>query len=477
MKWHKIIVSVLFLAVAFLTACSDDDVFTTSSSYKLAFSESVVNLDTIFSKTPSSTHAFWVYNTSGKSLRCTNVRLENGNQTGFRVNVDGTYLGQEMGYQVQDVEIHAGDSIRVFVELTSPENGAAGPQKVTDNLVFKLESGVEQKVELSAWSWDAVCVRGLVIDKDSVISTKKPLVVYDGITVAEDACLTLSAGTNIYFHENAGIVVKGSLKALGEAGKEVVLRGDRLDKMFDYLPYDLVSGQWQGLHFGTTSYDNVLQFTDIHSTYDGIVCDSSDVEKEKISIEQSTIHNCQGYGLLLNNVKGHIYNSQITNVLNDCVCVNGGDVKINGCTLAQFYPFDSARGAALRFSSVYALLGLKVMNSIITGYADDVLMGVKTDTEKVFNYAFSDCIIRTPKIETEDSVYFTNVVYENVNNTSSNGEKHFNLISADTQHYDFHLAKESEAIAKGNAETIPTVDREGRKRGVKPCIGAFEYVE
>ena len=77
----------------------------------------------------------------------------------------------------------------------------------------------------------------------------------------------------------------------------------------------------------------------------------------------------------------------------------------------------------------------------------------------------------------EDSVYFTNVVYENVNNTSSNGEKHFNLISADTQHYDFHLAKESEAIAKGNAETIPTVDREGRKRGVKPCIGAFEYVE
>ena len=317
----------------------------------------------------------------------------------------------------------------------------------------------------------------MVIDKDSVISTKKPLVVYDGITVAEEACLTLSAGTNIYFHENAGIVVNGSLKALGEAGKEVVLRGDRLDKMFDYLPYDLVSGQWQGLHFGTTSYDNVLQFTNIHSTYDGIVCDSSDVEKEKISIEQSTIHNCQGYGLLLNNVKGHIYNSQITNVLNDCVCVNGGDVKINGCTLAQFYPFDSARGAALRFSSVYALLGLKVMNSIITGYADDVLMGVKTDTEKVFNYAFSDCIIRTPKIETEDSVYFTNVVYENVNNTSSNGEKHFNLISADTQHYDFHLAKESEAIAKGNAETIPTVDREGRKRGVKPCIGAFEYVE
>ena len=476
MKWQKIIFSVCALAVAFLTACSDDDVFTTSSSYKLAFSETAVSLDTIFSKTPSSTHAFWVYNTSGKSLRCANVRLENGNQTGFRVNVDGTYLGQEMGYQMQDVEIHAGDSIRVFVELTSPENGADEPQKVTDNLVFKLESGVEQKVELSAWTWDAVCVRGLNIAKDSVLSSKKPIVVYDGITVAEGACLTLSAGTNIYFHENAGIVVNGKLKCQGEAGNEVVLRGDRLDRMFDYLPYDLVSGQWQGIHFAASSYGNELQYTDIHSAYDGVVCDSSDVEKEKISIEQSTIHNCQGYGVLLNNVKGHIYNSQITNVLKDCVCVNGGDVTINGCTLAQFYPFDSSRGAALRFSSVYALLGLNVMNSIITGYADDLLMGAKADEEKAFNYSFSDCIIRTPKIETADSVYFTNVVYEDLKNSSS-GDKQFKLVSADTQHYDFHLAKVSEAIGKGNSETIPAVDREGRKRGAEPCIGAFEYAE
>ena len=31
------------------------------------------------------------------------------------------------------------------------------------------------------------------------------------------------------------------------AEKGIVLRGDRLDNMFDYLPYDYVSGQWQGV--------------------------------------------------------------------------------------------------------------------------------------------------------------------------------------------------------------------------------------
>ncbi len=58
----------------------------------LRFSTDTVSLDTTFSNVPTPTRSFWVYNHSGKSLRCSTVRLENGNQTGFRVNVDGTFL-------------------------------------------------------------------------------------------------------------------------------------------------------------------------------------------------------------------------------------------------------------------------------------------------------------------------------------------------------------------------------------------------
>ena len=117
-----------------MAACSDDDTFTTSRSNLLSFSTDTLRLDTTFSNVPTSTKIFWVYNKSGDGLRLTNVRLAQGNQTGFRVNVDGVELSAANGYQVRDLEVRNKDSIQVFVEMTSPFNNAATPQEVVDNL-------------------------------------------------------------------------------------------------------------------------------------------------------------------------------------------------------------------------------------------------------------------------------------------------------------------------------------------------------
>ena len=79
------------------------------------------------------------------------VRLKRGNQTGYRVNVDGIYLDNANGSQAHDLEIRKKDSLLVFVELTAAETFQEGPISVEDDLVFTLESGVEQKVLLQAW--------------------------------------------------------------------------------------------------------------------------------------------------------------------------------------------------------------------------------------------------------------------------------------------------------------------------------------
>ena len=106
MEKFRILAYMLLLAVVGLvTACNDDDTFTTSKSNLLAFSTDTVRLDTTFSKVPTPTKTFWVYNRSGNGIRLANVRLEQGNQTGFRVNVDGIYLGQANGYQVNGLEV------------------------------------------------------------------------------------------------------------------------------------------------------------------------------------------------------------------------------------------------------------------------------------------------------------------------------------------------------------------------------------
>ena len=99
--------SILFFlsAVMLMAACSDDDTFTTSRSNLLSFSTDTLRLDTTFSNVPTPTKTFWVYNHSGDGLRLTNVRLSQGNQTGFRVNVDGVELSAANGYQVNELEV------------------------------------------------------------------------------------------------------------------------------------------------------------------------------------------------------------------------------------------------------------------------------------------------------------------------------------------------------------------------------------
>ena len=136
----------LFLILAFCIACQDDDSFSSSSSLKLEFSVDTLSLDTVFSRVPSSTYSFWVHNRNNDGIRLEQVRLRRGNQSGYRVNIDGIYLDNANGSQTNNIEIRKNDSILVFVELTANENKQPLPCLVQDDLVFLMESGVEQKV-------------------------------------------------------------------------------------------------------------------------------------------------------------------------------------------------------------------------------------------------------------------------------------------------------------------------------------------
>ncbi|MBP5278173.1 MAG: right-handed parallel beta-helix repeat-containing protein [Prevotella sp.] len=465
------------LVTSIFGSCADDDSFTLSSSKLLTLSVDTINMDTVFSTVPTSTKTFWIYNRSGDGIRCSSVRLTRGNQSGFRVNVDGIYLGDANGFQTTDIEVRDGDSIRVFVELTSKRNGSDTPKLVEDNLLFSLESGVEQRVILQAHSWDADIYDNLIITEDQTIYTHRPMIINKGMTVAENVTLRIAAGSTLYFQSGAGIEVYGTLITEGSADKNVCLRGVRTDNMFDYLPYDLVSGQWKGITFHDTSFGNHLLFTDIHSAMDGVVCDSATSQVNKLTLEQSTIHNCQGDGLKSTAGKIILRNTQITNTLGDCLHIIGGDVEIQHCTLAQYYPFDADRGAALAFcNQANNPVSVRCYNSLITGYAEDQLMGERNDEGAAFDYLFDTSILRTPVVE--DTAHFKAIIWEDPKDTVAVGEKHFVLVDGDTQHYDYHLSESSPAIGKANPLYALPIDREGRERKKDAaCIGAYEYIK
>lgn len=423
-------------------SCADDDSFSTSTSLKLEFSADTLKLDTVFSRTPSSTYSFWVHNRNNDGIRIQNVRLKQGNQSGYRVNVDGVYLDNANGSQASDIEVRQKDSVLVFVELTAPETYQVDPAVLEDDLLFTLESGVEQKVLLYAWVWDAIKLYSPVISKDSVIDSRVPYIIYGDLLVQEGATLTIRNAT-LFFHDSSGMEVYGTLKT-----ENCLLRGDRLDRMFSYLPYDRVSGQWKGIHFYSNSLHNTLNNTEIRNSKQGILCDSTSLDsvQYRLILKQCIVHNCEGDGIKITHSNVLLENCQITNTLGDCLSIQGGFTKLSYCTLAQFYPFSAERGAALRFTNS-SPLKLDVEGLILTGYADDVLMGRQVSNTNAFDYTFRHSLLRTPSMA-DDTTHFNDIIWE-MPNDSIQGKDHFVNIDEDNLYYDFHLKANSPAVGLG----------------------------
>jgi hypothetical protein len=274
--------------------------------------------------------------------------------------------------------------------------------------------------------------------------------VYGGLRVDSTVTLTIR-NTTMYFHDGKGIEVYGRLVT-----DSVVMRGDRLDYMFDYMPYDRVSGQWGqtgGVVIRSSSTNNILRATEIRNAGKfGIVCDSAafDDQVYRLYMERCVVHNCAGAGVVSFNANIRLYQCLVSNMKGDCVQVVGGLADIRRCTLAQFYPFAGGRGAALRFHNKMPLYGLLCDSSIVTGYEDDVVMGEQTDTVNVFAYMFHNSLLRTPKVEPSDSdsITFVNILWETPKD-SIQGKMHFKLVDEGNLKYDFHLDSVSTAQGWG----------------------------
>lgn len=415
-----------------MTACTDNDSFTVSTGARLSFSEDTIRFDTLFSTVPSATQTFWVRNESSDGIRILTARLERNNQSGYRVNVDGTYL-DPVG---SDFEVRKGDSILVFVEVTTRENRLEEPQLVEDNLIFTLESGVEQRVNLRTYSWDAQKLTDLVIRQDTVIESLVPIIVYgQGIRVEQGATLTLR-NTEFYFHDGAGIDALGNVMA-----EKCLFRGDRLDRMFSYLPYDRVSGQWRGINLSSSDGYNLFTDCEIRNAVDAVVCDST-----TLYLYNTVVHNSSGEGLSARHSTVVVDYCQFSNTFGDCLGLFGCEASIQHSTLAQFYPFSANRGFALHFVNTELPMALVCTNTLVTGYADDVVLGEVADTTVVFDYRFADCLLRTPKVEDEER--FERIIWETPKD-SVQGKQHFRTVDEDNLYYDFALDSISPAFQNG----------------------------
>ena len=471
---------ILFCIVFNLLSCDGlDENYSTNPNHRISFSVDTVSFDTIFTTIGSATKEFKIYNNNEQPLLISEIMLASGEETGFRINVDG-----RKGDLFHDIRIPAKDSIYVFVEVTVNPNASNQPLLVEDSVVCTT-NGIKQSVRLEAYGQNVHLYKnGITITKDTIFSAERPYLIYDSLVVAEDTRLTIQPGATFYMHDMAKVIIYGTLNAQGALDKPIIFRGDRLDFVLeDVLPYDRTPSQWNGIFFRPQSFHNFMDHVIVKNGTTGLTFEQSNPDIPKLKLNNSQITN-MGYNLFTAfNCQIEVNNTELTNAGGGIAILVGGKYHFIHCTLANFMTLKKRESACLTIannanSETYPVDAI-FDNCIIDGSFDagnEIHKGelnLSINGTAAFNYQFNHCIIKSMG---ENNEQFKNVIFTNESPV-------YRQKGNEKNKYTFDFRPDSTTtLGVGKADIFITqqypIDRFGINRLTNdgPDIGAYEYV-
>ena len=463
--------------MAGFTSCIED-AFTHSASDQPSFSTDTVRMGQLFTLDASPTHRFIVYNRHSKGLNISQITFSDDPNSTFRMNVDGI-----SGRQFNNVEIRAHDSIFIFVEATLPENNLNKAVDILAHIEF-LTNGVTTKMPVKATGRDAIRLRGDVrYATDTQLSADKPYHVYDSLVVEPEATLTIPAGTELYFHDDARILVHGTLHVDGTPEHPVSMTGNRTGFVAASIPYEIMSGQWRGIEFTTTSKANRITHATIRNSAAGLTLDhvATGDDTPALTLVNSQVRNTKNY--IIEAIHSNIIAAgcELADASQGILRLVGGSHIINHCTIANYYLFTALGGPALQFVHVneaeindtesndeadsdasLPFLTAEISNSIIYGNGTELSHGDLDDT----GIYLRCCLMKS---KGEDDEHFIGCLWD---------KDPLYFTERENYRFDYRLRPKSPAIGAANpALTLPVTatDYYGLPRpATAPTLGAFE---
>ena len=476
----------LFVIASMLMACQQNKV-STDPTLQLRFSHDTVLFDTVFTAMGSSTHRVMVYNPNKNAMNIEQVSMQNGNY--FHINLDG----ENNMDKLRNVIIRGEDSLFLFIRAYIDPQDENSPVLIEDDIAFKTNGNI-QNIKLFAHGQNVEKIQGengLKKYQDLTLTNKKPYLFYDTIVVAGD--LNIEAGTTIYMHNGAILHAYGNVQAKGEKDRPIIFRGDRTDRIFDSVPYRMVSGQWDGIYLihdkKTEPHPTYqMEYVDILSGSIGLYTYSEERDTAlcpHLTLNGCRIHNHSIYGVVLKNVNADVVNCEISNCASYCVYLAGGKHDFVHNTIAAYYgypytnlnihtniiPEDVAAVYINNLSKNTAKTISSFSNCIITGGRKNNVV-VATPLEEQYEGLFVGNYLRADSLSEmfahnnvyaveEDTAVFRNIYY----------------LSKKYHYYDFQL--DSLSPARGIADSITAlkypIDRIGTTRKSHPDAGCYEY--
>ncbi|HRX94272.1 MAG TPA: hypothetical protein P5158_09160, partial [Chitinophagaceae bacterium] len=242
------LLTILLLFV--LLSCRKNS-FITSPDARITITADTLKYDTVFVSAGSVYQSFRIINDNNQKLSLTSLQLKGGASSAFKINVDGV-----PGTTFNNIEINAGDSLYIFVQVNIDPAAGNLPFVIRDSIEVNY-NGNSKLVQLEAWGQNAHFLRDRVISTNETWDNDLPYVVLGYLWVDTNATLTINKGCRIYAHAGAPIVVDGTLivNGLKDTSDRVYFQGDRLDEPYKYFP-----ASWPGIFLRTVSKDNVFNY-------------------------------------------------------------------------------------------------------------------------------------------------------------------------------------------------------------------------
>lgn len=483
----------IFLISLFSIVSCRTDMDFEPNTQPLRLSADTVYLDPVFTETQSSSYLVKIYNPSNKNIKIPQLTLGKGEQSYFNLLIEGV-----SGKQFSNIELLAKDSLYVFVHTLGKADpnakdfiytdqirllGQTQPQSIELITLIKdayfLHPGkVEKQVLHSVQLDDETRIEGFYLGDVNVhtqntltLDDSKPYVVYGYAIIPENQTLTLQKGTEIYFHENSGIIglPGSSIQAEGTLDHPILLRNDRLEPAYAYT-----AGQWSGIRLqnpGKSQFNHVT----IEQAKIGLQLENA----TDVTIRNTKLFNHLYSALIAVNSKVMGQNIVAAHTQNATVVLrNGGNYSFQHCTFSNTGLRPDQTALLVTNSTATAFERLTIQNSILhTSIAQSFMLQLDETTNIRFE---SNALKDTSKRNSNTSVY-----------NYSNDLMYFNNILLDTpslatidfvdpkQNIFYYSSLMTHLIGKGDVEIARRIPRDidGKDRSKSADLGAYQHIE
>ncbi|MBR4229999.1 MAG: hypothetical protein IKR83_04745 [Bacteroidales bacterium] len=436
------VVSVLLLQFSF-HSCTPEG-YADENEAVLAFSADTVSFDTVFTTVATPTKMVVVYNRTSRDMLLSQVTLEGGRASRFRINVDG-----DTSMVARNIEIMAGDSIFIFVQANINPNDQTSPFVVEDAIAFS--NG--QRLPLSAWGRNAVY--HLPTDTLHYADGTYPLDAYGnpyaysvidcanwrhdmphviiGYAVVDSRnTLNLTAGDELYFYNDAVLWVYDSatLDVRGTAEQPVLFTSVRKDGWYSFLP-----GQWGQIWLSAGSKDNVIDHAVIEKGCFGLVVDTNVGPNPTLMVSNTELRHMSYTGIQAQGARIVGNNLLVYQCGTAALWLRaGGDYSFTSSTFGGYWRYGGRQNPTVVLQNCYVAVGnVTIPRDLVRAdFTDCIIWGTYPDTELL-------------EQQVDEAAYSSRFIHSIV----KGGEWDVDPLFVDPDENDYHLQDGSPAAGIG----------------------------